>query len=959
MQEKSESMNEMILDGSKKEPEFISNDARKGRKVLTSIEDELRSCDSFIMSVAFITRSGITPLLQQFKELEEKGVKGKILTTNYLTFSDPVALKKLASFSNIECKMYCVDQDEIGFHTKGYIFKKKDSYKVLIGSSNLTQKALTQNREWNTKIVSSKESEYLQNLFDEFNALWYNERSYYFNSIIDAYQSEYNAFRKFEKRPSSFIKAQELKPNSMQVQVIQNLQRLVDEKKDKVLLISATGTGKTYASAFALKEQKPKRLLFLVHREQIALQAMKTYQNVFGKEKSYGLLSGSHRDLEKDFVFSTMQMMSKKDILESFSKQEFDVIVIDEAHRSGAKSYQTIMSYFQPKLWFGMTASPERSDDFDVFSAFDHNIVYEIRLQQALEEDLLCPFHYFGITDLRVENQEMDCSDFKYLTSNQRVDYILKQAQFYGYSGDRAKGLIFCSSKKEAKALSEKMNQRGFKTLALSGEDSQQARQEAVEKLVTDQEDHYDYLLTVDIFNEGVDIPEINQVLLLRETQSPIVFVQQLGRGLRKAKDKEYLVILDFIANYKNNYMIPIALSGDQSYNKDNIRRHVSQGERVIPGASTIHFDAISKKEILKSIDAANFTEIRLIRQNYQQLKIKLGHIPSLKDFDRYGSMDLLRMFENKSLQSYYRFLVKYEKEYKVRISNRKENWLKFISTKLASGKRIHELLLIQLLMKNEGDVEPLFKQSLKEKYGIQLNGLEKQSVKNFLTNEFTATSSKKTFEDCVFLEPDSDGFQINSTFQEDLKDEGFYLMVEELIDFGINRFEKNYRDRYKENNLVLYQKYTYEDVCRLLNWRKNLSSVIMGYMLDKHTKTYPVFINYDKDESISVTTKYEDHFIPECRDRFVAISKSGKSLESEDVQNFLHAKEQNIQVHLFVRKNKKDKGSKEFYYLGTMNASGNTKEFTMANTNKTAVEIEWILDNPVREDIYDYIVNS
>lgn len=180
MQERSESMNEMILDGSKKEPEFISNDAKKGRKVLTSIEDELRNCDSFIMSVAFITRSGITPLLQQFKELEEKGVKGKILTTNYLTFSDPIALKKLASFSNIECKMYCVDQDEIGFHTKGYIFKKKDSYKVLIGSSNLTQKALTQNREWNTKIVSTKESEYLQNLFDEFNALWYNERSYYF-----------------------------------------------------------------------------------------------------------------------------------------------------------------------------------------------------------------------------------------------------------------------------------------------------------------------------------------------------------------------------------------------------------------------------------------------------------------------------------------------------------------------------------------------------------------------------------------------------------------------------------------------------------------------------------------------------------------------------------------------------------------------------------------------------------
>lgn len=163
-----------------------------------------------------------------------------------------------------------------------------------------------------------------------------------------------------------------------------------------------------------------------------------------------------------------------------------------------------------------------------------------------------------------------------------------------------------------------------------------------------------------------------------------------------------------------------------------------------------------------------------MIRQNYQQLKIKLGHIPSLKDFDQYGSMDLLRMFENKSLQSYYRFLVKYEKEYKVRISNRKESWLKFISTKLASGKRIHELLMIQFLMKNEGDVEPLFKKSLKDKYGIQLNRLERQSVKNILTNEFPVSASKKTFQDCLFLDMKRDGFQISSAFQEDLKDEVF-----------------------------------------------------------------------------------------------------------------------------------------------------------------------------------------
>ena len=179
------------------------------------------------------------------------------------------------------------------------------------------------------------------------------------------------------------------------------------------------------------------------------------------------------------------------------------------------------------------------------------------------------------------------------------------------------------------------------------------------------------------------------------------------------------------------------------------------------------------------------------------------------------------------------------------------------------------------------------------------------------------------------------------------------------MVEFGISRYKRDYSDCYENSDLVLYQKYTYEEVCRLLNWEKNLSSVMNGYMLDKKTKTYPVFINYDKSDDISDTTKYEDHFVEGSRDRLIAISKSGRKLQSDDVQNFLKAKERGIQVELFVRKNKDDKISKEFYYLGHMTASGNAREFTMANTEKSAVEIEWILDVPVREDIYEYIVSA
>ena len=473
-----------------------------------------------------------------------------------------------------------------------------------------------------------------------------------------------------------------------------------------------------------------------------------------------------------------------------------------------------------------------------------------------------------------------------------------------------------------------------------------------------------DYIFSVEILNEGVDIVEVNQVIMLRPTQSPIVFIQQLGRGLRKADGKENVVILDFIGNYNNNFMIPIALSGDRTYNKDNIRRYIMEGGRIIPGASTVHFDEISKKRIFASVDNANFSDIKLIKENYTNLKNKLGRIPALKDFDDYGEMDVIRIFDNNSLGSYYKFLVKYEKDYKIRLSQEEEKIVEFISKKLANGKRIQELQLLKrtLLYANGLSKCGLFTGLSQDllTYGKSISKEQQENIINVMTNEFPAGSSKKTYSQCVFIEKEGNDYKPTKTFLEMLSDRDFYNVIKELVDFGISRYERDYKQSYDVTDFVLYQKYTYEDVCRLLNWEQNEVPLnIGGYKYDKKTKTFPVFINYDKSDDISDTTKYEDHFVPGFRDRLIAISKSGRSLQSEDVQNFLKAKERGIRVELFVRKNKDDKISKEFYYLGHMTASGNTKEFTMPNTQKTAVEIEWILDVPVREDIYEYIVNS
>ena len=966
-------------------PQFVSNNYKDGKKVLSSIEDELLRCDKFQISVAFITLGGITPLLQTLKELEKKNIPGEILTTNYLSFSEPKALEKLNGLSNITLKMYDVQEAGEGFHTKGYIFKTDEVYRIIIGSSNITSAALTRNQEWNTKLVSTEQGEMAKEIVAEFNRLWNSEYALEFNEFYENYKEQYKIIKHqrdiAKKDQIVSIEKYRLKPNSMQIGFITNLKKILEAGEDRALLISATGTGKTYASAFAMRELGFKRVLFLVHRGQLARQTKKSYEKVFAKSVSMGLVGAGYHEYDADYVFATVQTLNRDEHLLQFDKDTFDCIVLDEAHHVTADTYQKIMKHFSPKLWLGMTATPDKRDDNvagrNVYELFNYQIAYEIRLQQAMEENLLCPFHYFGITDLSIVGDDKDNRDFSMLTSDERVKHIIQQANYYGYSGEKVKGLIFCSSIKETQELSYKFNNivnpdtgEYFRTIALNGDANEQERQDAFERLAMNESEAnvhkqpLDYIFSVEILNEGVDIVEVNQVIMLRPTQSPIVFIQQLGRGLRKDDGKEYVVILDFIGNYNNNFMIPIALSGDRTYNKDNIRRYIMEGGRIIPGASTVHFDEISKKRIFASVDNANFSDIKLIKENYTNLKNKLGRIPALKDFDDYGEMDVIRIFDNNSLGSYYKFLVKYEKDYKIRLSQEEEKIVEFISKKLANGKRIQELQLLKrtLLYANGLSKCGLFTGLSQDllTYGKSISKEQQENIINVMTNEFPAGSSKKTYSQCVFIEKEGNDYKPTKTFLEMLSNRDFYNVIKELVDFGISRYERDYKQSYDVTDFVLYQKYTYEDVCRLLNWEQNEVPLnIGGYKYDKKTKTFPVFINYDKSDDISDTTKYEDHFVPGFRDRLIAISKSGISLQSEDVQNFLKAKERGIRVELFVRKNKDDKISKEFYYLGHMTASGNTKEFTMPNTQKTAVEIEWILDVPVREDIYEYIVNS
>jgi len=947
-------------------PQLVTNS--NGRKVLSVIEKELKGCDDLFLSVAFITMGGIAPLLGTLKDLEARGTKGRIITTDYLMFSDPRALDKLSSLNNLDLRVFKTRDNSTGFHTKGYMFHNNGDLRILVGSSNLTQNALTKNHEWNTRLVSTSDGQYAKDLESEFNDLWDSSTSYsdYREEYSELYDRSANDRAELSKITQTldlgYSKA--LQPNKMQEEFTYNIEEIIHSGGKRALLISATGTGKTYASAFAIRKLfsdgvfKNRKALFLSHREQINKQALNSYKRIFGKDINMELLSGSHNNVSQarsgQFLFSTMNMMAKEEIRSCFSPDDYSVIVLDECHRSGAKSYQKIIDYFKPELLLGMSASPERTDDFDVFKLFDHNIACEIRLQQALENEMLCPFHYFGITDIEIEGESDDLARFRQLTSDKRVEYILQRAEYYGYSGERVKGLVFCSRKEEAKELSRKFNETGrYNTLMLCGDDSQEKREVAIDRLVNDDsDDRLDYIFTVDIFNEGVDIPEINQVILLRPTESPIIFVQQLGRGLRKFEGKEFVIVLDFIGNYQTNYMIPIALSGDRTGNKDNIRRSLMEGNNIIKGASTIYFDEISRDRIYKSIDAADLNQIRYLKKEYQNLKNKLGRIPKLVEFDQMGELDPLRIIDK--CGSYQNFLMKYEDDYFCRYTTQQMGILEFVSSKFASGMRIHELSLLKILI-NTPENADLWEMLMEKKYGATIDEYSRNSVRAVLTNQFfrdKIVSPNLIDEASAVLKPSRE-------LMDALEDASFMADLNELLDFGLYRYKRDYSHNYQNTSFNLYKKYTYRDVCWLLNWKKEEVSLnIGGYKLDKYTNTYPVFINYEKAEDVGATTRYEDRF--EDQSNLTAISKSRRTRESEDVDNAIHSQERGILMPLFVRKNKDDQTSKEFYFLGTIKHNGHTQEFIMPNTDDVhAVEIGYHLNTPVEPNLYEYITEK
>lgn len=924
---------------------LILNNPQKDLLVLNVIKKELEKCDEFFISVAFITGSGITPLLQILNDID---AKGKILTTDYNYFTQPNAIRSLMCLDNIEVRIF--KSGDVAFHTKGYLFNKEGTYNILIGSSNLTANALMKNKEWNVYSSYDKEDKFTMDLLDSFNEYWHesvNALDYIdeYDKLYEINKSEYIIHD--DNVPEVFT------PNSMQKEFIENFVKSVQLGKKRGLLISATGTGKTYASAFALNEINPNRLLFLVHREQIAKQSLETFKRVFD-EDDFGLLSGNYNDVNAKYLFSTIQKMSKEEVYTQFKKDEFDYIIIDEVHRAGAPSYQKIMDYFTPKFYLGMSASPDRSDDFDIYKLFDHNIIYEIRLKKALEENMLCDFHYFGIDD------PVDAND----TSDVHVDQIIEKLEYYGYCGDRVKGLIFCNTVENSIELSQQFNKRGYNTLSLSGSNSQAEREYAIERLTSDDNDieKLDYLFSVDIFNEGVDITQLNQIVMLRPTESSIIFIQQLGRGLRKAKYKDYVVILDFISNYANNYLIPVALSDDRTYNKDTMRKFMISTTTSCIGNSTINFEKIARERIFKSINDASLEKLSFIREKYKNLKYKLAKVPTLMDFYNYDELDpmfILAYLKKANYYSYPDLLNRLDKDVNVSLSKEQSLYLKFISQKLANGKRPHELYIIKRLIEDNRVTIESLNDDLFNDYSLKNNLISLKHSLNVLDISFYKSKDQKEYMDVCFYKENDDYIEISDNFKNLLNDCNFKDYLDDLITLGLTR----YKDKYSHDNsfeaFKFYEKYSREDVVRLLNITSNDSSTIYGYATKEDIKGNlhcPIFVTYHKKDTISKSIQYEDKFLN--NKEFSWMTRSNRKIESQEVQQIINYRENNNKLYLFI--NKSDDEGAEFYYIGKVEPIDydQTTILDDKDNKKPIVNFKFNIEKTVRKDMYDYIIN-
>ncbi len=613
--------------------------------------EEMRSADGVDILVSFIKWSGLRLLMPAFEDLRDRQVPVRLITTSYMGASDAPAVEWLAKLPNVQVRV-SYDTERTRLHAKAYHFRRQSGFSTAyIGSANMSQAAITSGLEWNLKVTAQDMAHVLAKFSVEFETYW-NSREFV---PFDPQQPEQfrRALARAKNReitgPAVFF---DLTPHPFQERILEALERERNaHDRWRNLVIAATGTGKTVVAAFDFKRffdqrKRQARLLFLAHRQEILQQALATFRNIL-RDQNFGELQvGPYEAIRLEHLFCSVGMLASRRLWEQVGSGFYDYIVIDEAHHGTASSYRPIFDHFSPKILLGLTATPERMDGDNVAADFGNRFAAEIRLPEALEEKLLCPFHYFGIADPIAISGNQFWRNGKYdaaalenvyvldpARASQRVVAIITALRRYEPEVARLKGIGFCVTIRHAEYMAEQFSQRGIPSAAFTSNSDNDQCDDLLDRLKSGQ---LTFLFTVDKLSEGVDVPEINTVLFLRPTESLTVFLQQLGRGLRHAPEKDCLTVLDFVGQAHRRYRIDTKLKALLPRHRFAIDKEVEHDFPHLPAGCAIQLDRLSRQYVLDNI-RENFGRLAVqVPDRLQTFTSETGQELTFGNFIRY-----------------------------------------------------------------------------------------------------------------------------------------------------------------------------------------------------------------------------------------------------------------------------------------------------------------------------------
>ena len=888
-----------------------------GPTLESELTREIRTADRADFLISFIKFSGLRLIYDDLLEFTKKN-KLRVITTSYMGASDYKAVLELSKLPNTEVKI-SYDTKRTRLHAKAYYFERNTGFSTAyIGSSNLSNPALSNGLEWNLKVSEYTSKDVVDSFNKTFETYWNDEEFRTFNPEDENNKKELKESLSIKQRDENSYVFFDLKPYSHQKEILEDLSLEREEYGSyRNLVVAATGTGKTMVAAFDYKRQiknGDKKLLFLAHRKEILEQSLYTFRNVL-KDQNFGeLWVGDSTPVDKTHIFGSVQTLNSGENYKQFSEDYFDYIVIDESHHANASSYLKIIDYYKSEILLGLTATPERMDGGNILEHFNNRIASETRLVDAIDRKLLSPFHYFGVTDsedlshLKWSRGGYEISELEnvYTKSNQRVQVILDSMNRYLNDVETFKGLGFCVSIKHANFMADSFNKVGISSIALHSDTDKSKRESAKRKL---QSGEINCIFVVDLFNEGVDIPDIDTVLFLRPTESLTVFIQQLGRGLRLSENKEALTVLDFVGQAHANYDFSFKLRALTGKTRHGIKEEINDDFPNMPAGCHIKLERIAKDYILRNIQSSifNIGDLRNMIKNFTN---NFTDTLNLENFlENYG-IDINKFY---SKYSFYELLSQTGYKDKYEVDNKKELKQSLRRFSKIDSKRLlkfTEEILIENLNQSLFNKEEklmfgmihytLWGNKPKDNYKESLNDLKENNsdiVKELLDIIKYKKARLKTIE--IEYEDSKVPLDIYASYSTD----------KIMVDFG--KTEEDYVYPMREGAL---------------------------YIKDKNTDLFFITINKNEEDYLP-STMYNDY--AKSSEFFNWESQSTISVETPTGQRYVNDNSKDHKVLLFVREYKKGYNQALPYTF-----LGNARY--VSHSGNKPIQIVWKMDHPI-----------